>query len=102
MNGGIRLEESKNPTLILADGSKYDTLKWIVMIVLPAIATLYAALAPVWSWPRPEDVVLTLNAVTAFAGALLGISTAQYNKDNPVDAPVATLATLDGEDDGNA
>ena len=80
----------------------YDTLKWVVMIVLPAIATLYAALAPVWSWPRPEDVVLTLNAVTALAGALLGISTAQYNKDNPVDAPVATLATLDGEAAGHA
>lgn len=59
----------------------YDTLKWVVMIVLPAIATLYAALAPVWGWPRPDDVVLTLNAVTAFAGAVLGISTAQYNKD---------------------
>ena len=36
--------------------------------------------APVWGWPRPDDVVLTLNAVTAFAGAILGISTAQYNK----------------------
>ena len=36
---------------------------------------------PVWGWPRPDDVVLTLNAVTAFAGAVLGISTAQYNKD---------------------
>lgn len=59
----------------------YDALKWVVMIVLPAIATLYAALAPVWGWPRPDDVVLTLNAVTAFAGAVLGISTAQYNKD---------------------
>ena len=53
----------------------YDVLKWVVMIVL------YAALAPVWGWPRPDDVVLTLNAVTAFAGAILGISTAQYNKD---------------------
>ncbi len=52
----------------------YDVLKWVVMIVLPA------ALAPVWGWPRPDDVVLTLNAVTAFAGAILGISTAQYNK----------------------
>lgn len=52
----------------------YDVLKWVVMIVL------YAALAPVWGWPRPDDVVLTLNAVTAFAGAILGISTAQYNK----------------------
>ena len=58
----------------------YDTLKWIVMIVLPAAAALYAALAPVWCWPRPEDVVLTINAVTAFMGAVLGISTAQYNK----------------------
>lgn len=52
----------------------YDVLKWVVMIVL------YAALAPVWGWPRPDDVVLTLNAVTAFAGVILGISTAQYNK----------------------
>lgn len=58
----------------------YDVLKWVVMIVLPAVAALYAALAPVWGWPRPDDVVLTLNAVTAFAGAILGISTAQYNK----------------------
>lgn len=58
----------------------YDILKWLVIIVMPAVATLYAALAPVWGWPRPDDVVLTLNAVTAFAGAILGISTAQYNK----------------------
>ena len=59
----------------------YDIMKWVVMIVLPAVAALYAALAPVWGWPRPDDVVLTLNAVTAFAGAILGISTAQYNKE---------------------
>lgn len=31
----------------------YDVLKWVVMIVLPAVAALYAALAPVWGWPRP-------------------------------------------------
>lgn len=59
----------------------YDILKYVVMIVLPAVAVFYAALAPIWGWPRPDDVVLTLNAVTAFAGAVLGISTAQYNKD---------------------
>ena len=28
--------------------SVYDTLKWLVIIVLPACATLYAALASVW------------------------------------------------------
>ena len=78
----------------------YDTLKWIVMIVLPAISAFYVALAPVWGWPRPEDAALTINAVTALLGALLGISTAEYNK-NVVDAEVHT-PTLDGEDDGNA
>ena len=58
----------------------YDVLKWVVMIVLPAVAVFYAALAPVWGWPRPDDVVLTINAVAALAGAVLGISAAQYNK----------------------
>lgn len=75
-----RLKPERNYIMKLND-KIYDTLKWVVMIVLPAIATLYAALAPVWGWPRPDDVVLTLNAVTAFAGAVLGISTVQYNKD---------------------
>lgn len=75
-----RLKPERNYIMKLND-KIYDTLKWVVMIVLPAIATLYAALAPVWGWLRPDDVVLTLNAVTAFAGAVLGISTAQYNKD---------------------
>lgn len=32
----------------------YDVLKWVVMIVLPVVAALYAALAPVWGWPRPR------------------------------------------------
>ena len=27
----------------------YDILKWVVIIVLPAIATLYAALSAVWA-----------------------------------------------------
>ena len=59
----------------------YDILKWVVMIVLPAVAVFYAALAPVWGWPRPDDVVLTINAVAALAGAVLGISNAQYKKE---------------------
>lgn len=59
----------------------YDVLKWVVMIVLPAVAVFYAALAPVWGWPRPDDVVLTINAVAALAGTVLGISNAQYRKE---------------------
>ena len=34
----------------------YDILKWVVIIVLPAVATLYAALSAVWAWPYSEEV----------------------------------------------
>ena len=66
---------------ILPDGL-YDILKWIVTIVLPAVAVLIAALAPVWGWADAEKLVLTINAVTAFLGALIGVSCWQYNKNN--------------------
>ncbi len=58
----------------------YDILKWVVIIVLPALATLYAALASVWSWPYSQEVVTTITAVDTFLGAVLCISTVQYNK----------------------
>lgn len=64
--------------------SIYDTLKWIAQIVLPAIATLYFALAQIWGLPYGEQIVGTITAVDAFLGAILGISTAQYNKRNEV------------------
>lgn len=58
----------------------YDTLKWIAQIVLPAIATLYFALASIWGLPYGEQIVGTITAIDAFLGAILGISTANYNK----------------------
>lgn len=58
----------------------YDILKWLVIIVLPALATLYAALSTVWGWPYSEEIVTTITAVDTFLGAVLCISTATYNK----------------------
>lgn len=58
----------------------YDVLKFIAQIVLPALATLYFALASIWGLPYGEQVVGTITAVDAFLGALLGISTTQYKK----------------------
>ena len=58
----------------------YDVLKWIAMVVLPAIGTLYYALAGIWGLPYAEEVVGTIIAVDTFLGVVLGISTAQYNK----------------------
>lgn len=59
----------------------YDILKFIAQIVLPALATLYFALAKIWGFPYGEEIVGTISAVDVFLGALLRISTEQYNKD---------------------
>lgn len=58
----------------------YDIMKWIAQIVLPAIGTLYAALAGIWGFPYGEQIVGTILAVDTFLGAILQISTAQYKK----------------------
>ena len=58
----------------------YDVLKWIAMVFLPAMATLYFALAGIWGFPYGEEIVGTITAVDTFLGVLLGISSAQYNK----------------------
>lgn len=58
----------------------YDVLKFIAQIVLPAVATLYFALASIWGLPYGEQIVGTITAVDAFLGALLGISTEAYKK----------------------
>lgn len=59
----------------------YDVLKFIAQIVLPAVGALYFALARIWGFPYAEEIVGTISAIDAFLGALLGISTAKYNKD---------------------
>lgn len=62
------------------DNKVYDVLKWITVICLPALGTLYFALSGIWGFPYAEQVVGTISAVTTCLGILLGISTAEYNK----------------------
>lgn len=58
----------------------YDVLKYIAQIGLPALATLYFAVAEIWGLPYSAEVIGTITALDAFLGVLLGITTAQYNK----------------------
>lgn len=61
--------------------STYDILKWIAQLLLPALGTLYFALAQIWGWPYGEQIVGTITAVDAFLGVILGISTYNYNNE---------------------
>lgn len=58
----------------------YDILKFVAQIILPALGTLYFALARIWGLPLGEEIVGTITAVDAFLGAILGISTIEYNR----------------------
>ena len=59
--------------------SLYDKLKWVAQILLPAIGTLYFALAQIWGVPYAEQIVGTITAIDTFLGAVLMISSAKYN-----------------------
>lgn len=58
----------------------YDILKWLSLVVFNAIGVLYKTLAAVWNLPFGEQVMTTCAAIALFIGALIGISTAEYNK----------------------
>ena len=58
----------------------YNILKWVALVLLPALGTLYFALAGIWDFPYGEQIVGTITAIDTFLGVILGISTVQYNK----------------------
>ena len=58
----------------------YDILKWIALVGLPALTALWLTLANIWGFPYAEAIGATMAAVTTFLGAVLGISSIQYQK----------------------
>ena len=76
--------------MIFKNSKIYDVLRWISAVVLPAVCALWLTLANIWGWPYAEAIGATMAAVTTFLGAVLGISSIQYQK------------KLGGGDDGKA
>lgn len=56
----------------------YDTIKYIALYVLPALATLILTLGGIWGFPYAEAIAATITAVDTFLGALIGISAKKY------------------------
>lgn len=63
----------------------YTLMKWLTLVVIPACTTAYVGLASIWGWPCPDAIAKTSAVVCTLLGALLGISTAEYNKHQPPD-----------------
>lgn len=68
--------------MIFENSKTYDILVFISQVVLPAVATLWAALGKIWNWPLVTEITATICAVDAFMGAVLKISSNAYKKLN--------------------
>ena len=66
---------------MIMNSKVYDVLKYIAMVFLPALGTLYFALASIWSLPYGEQIEGTIIALDTFLGALLQISKSKYDKE---------------------
>ena len=58
----------------------YDTLKWVILTVAPALMTLVSALGVLYGWQQTELTVAVIGAVTTFLGAITGVSSVKYNQ----------------------
>lgn len=60
----------------------YDILKWIALVALDAVGLFYKTIGTIWGLPLGDEVLATCTALSVLIGALIGISSANYKKQN--------------------
>ena len=84
--------------MFMMNDKLYQTTKWTVQIVLPALATLYATLGDLWGWPHLVEVPATFTAIAMFLGIILGISTyGYYNSEERFDGTMRVNKSSSGQ-----
>lgn len=66
--------------MIFKNEKIYNILKYLVLIGLPAINTLWLSISQIWSLPLGEPISLTITAITVCLGTLIGVGSYRYNK----------------------
>jgi hypothetical protein len=59
----------------------YDILKWVAILFLPALAILIKTVFAIWQIPLGDQISATIIALQVFLGAILGVSSLNYNKE---------------------
>ena len=60
----------------------YDALKWVALVALDAVGVFYNTIANIWALPFGDEVLKTCAALSLLVGALIGVTSANYNKKN--------------------
>ena len=58
----------------------YDILKWVDLVFIPALIVFYGVIGNTLNIPYTDIVLTIMGAFDVFLGSLLGITSAQYNK----------------------
>lgn len=64
---------------VLSDG-QFNLLRRCVELLLPAIGAFYFAMAELWGWPNPGEVVASIAALTTLLGVVLVVLRNSYEK----------------------
>lgn len=65
----------------MLNNETYDVLKYIAITVVPALATLVGTVGVALGYQDVTGIVVTIiTAVGTFIGALVGLSSVNYNK----------------------
>lgn len=60
------------------DSRVFDVLKWVAIIVLPALSTFIATVFPIWGIAYGPEIAQTITALHTFLGAILVVDTVNY------------------------
>ncbi len=66
--------------MVFKNSKVYDVLKWICLIVVPALNILITTLCALYGWTWGSIVNGTIDAIAAFVGAILGFGANKYKK----------------------
>lgn len=69
-------QEDQDQGYLLPD-KVYQTLKWVALVLLPALAVFANTVGPVLGLPHVDAIVTTLNALGLLIAACIGVSQAK-------------------------
>ena len=69
---------STNP--LLMNSRLYDRLKLTVLIILPALGSLYFGLSQIWGFPAGEEVVGSISLISVFFGTIVDQASSHFKQ----------------------
>jgi hypothetical protein len=66
--------------MIFENDKTYDILKYIALVVLPALASLILGVAKIWGLPYGLEISETIMVIDTFLGALVKVSSDQFRE----------------------